>query len=89
MAPESLKHFSYSKKSDMWSFGILLIEIWTQQAPYPDYSIVDVGAKVSQGTLVPSLPTLAPSDWRDIVNRCCQNDPNERASWSQILFTEN
>lgn len=36
MATEALRHQSYSTKSDVWSFGITMIEIITRDAPYPD-----------------------------------------------------
>ena len=35
-APEVLQHGSYTIKSDVWSYGIVLIEILTKgQIPYP------------------------------------------------------
>ena len=38
MSPESLLHAKYSTKSDVWSFGVTIIEIWTQKVPYPQFS---------------------------------------------------
>ena len=35
MARESIEHKKYSQKSDVWSFGITLIEMYLRSIPYP------------------------------------------------------
>ena len=42
MSPESLLHAKYSTKSDVWSFGVTIVEIWTQDRPYPTYPMLKV-----------------------------------------------
>ena len=40
-APEVFEYARFSSKSDVWSFGILLWEIWSGGVhPYPDLSYV-------------------------------------------------
>ena len=36
MAPECITEGEYSTKSDVWAFGITMIEILTRDLPYPD-----------------------------------------------------
>ena len=41
-APELLKEHKYSFKSDIWSFGIVCIEILTRNDPFPQMKSIDV-----------------------------------------------
>lgn len=34
-APEALKHRIYSNKTDVWSYGVTLIEILIRDDPFP------------------------------------------------------
>ncbi len=36
LAPELFTKYRYSTETDVWSFGILCLEILTQEVPYPD-----------------------------------------------------
>ena len=42
MAPECIKNRTYSLKSDVWAFGITIIEILTQSIPFKDFEIMEV-----------------------------------------------
>jgi len=35
MAKESIEHRRYSQKSDVWSYGITIIEMYIRSTPYP------------------------------------------------------
>ena len=49
-APEALEQNKFSEQSDIWAFGILLYEIWTQAAlPYAGMSNERVWVKVLEG----------------------------------------
>lgn len=49
MSPEQLNHQKYSLKSDVFSFGVLLFEIFKQSPPWPTMSPVQAAALVMSG----------------------------------------
>ena len=49
MAPESLISLFFSKKTDVWSFGVILYEVFTLGGiPYSDNPEAQNGAKLSR-----------------------------------------
>lgn len=46
MGPESLTRQQYSPKSDVWSFGIVIIEMLTRDEPYPEMTPLNVAFAV-------------------------------------------
>ncbi len=42
MSPESLEQKIYSPATDVWAFGVVLIEIFTRKDPYPTMEPFDV-----------------------------------------------
>ena len=46
MSPESIIKNQYSTKSDIWSFGVTIVEIWTQKTPYPQLALLEVVSEI-------------------------------------------
>ncbi len=72
-----------TKLSDVFSFGILVVEVQTGQAPWvgrPDGSF-------GPNPGFPSLPAWTPSAFRSLVARCLKVEAKERPSFDQILET--
>jgi serine/threonine protein kinase len=42
MAPEVIRHEPYDARSDSWSYGVLLVELLTQQKPYSNLYLTPV-----------------------------------------------
>lgn len=64
MAPEVIKNSTFSKASDVWSYGVLLWELLTGETPYKgiDYLAVAYGVAVNKLTL--PIPSTCPQPWR-------------------------
>ena len=87
MAPEAISHRSFSVKSDVWAFGILLYEMVTHGAlPYPGVQNSDVAQLVKEGYRMP-CPRGCPKGLYDIMHTCWKEKPNERPTFSTIVVS--
>ena len=97
MAPESLGDFTFTVQSDVWSFGILLWEMYTFSRIRPMDLLAD-GQVVSQLRelckddneadidLLP-FPNNCPSFIYNIMRRCWMAKPRDRVSADEIYDT--
>uniref|UniRef100_A0AC34FM23 Protein kinase domain-containing protein n=1 Tax=Panagrolaimus sp. ES5 TaxID=591445 RepID=A0AC34FM23_9BILA len=84
LAPEVLRTASYSQKTDVWAYGIMCWEIFAGQEPYPGMTVAEVNGQVKQGYRM-AFPEGTPMDMSTLVVRLCwTEDPNERASMSDV-----
>ena len=83
-APECLEEHKFSEQSDVWSFGILLFELWTKAAtPYAGWRNEKVWVQVLGGYRLPS-PAKCPIDIYQIMSECWK-EPGERPGFAAIL----
>ncbi len=84
MAPESLKNRSYSKNSDVWSFGILVYEISARQEPHIAEDLLTIAPKIRDEGLTPPLPAETDPFLADLMKRCWNFNPEARPSFGDI-----
>jgi len=83
MSIESIQKQEYSTKSDVWAFGITVIEIMTSSLPYPGELPVNVASKVVSGfRLTP--PSDRPKELAEILVKCWQTEPSNRPEFTEI-----
>jgi serine/threonine protein kinase len=80
MSPERLRAKPYGRASDIWSLGLVLLEIWTGEMPWKDCDSI-----VSLVVTVEETPTrdLIPNDMenrhvQDVIMGCLQQAPERR-----------
>jgi c-src tyrosine kinase len=84
-APEALRFSKFSNKSDMWSFGILLWEIYSfGRVPYPRIPLADVVKHVEKGYRM-EAPEGCPSEVYEIMKLAWDLDPERRPSFASVL----
>ncbi|XP_063868327.1 tyrosine-protein kinase SRK3-like isoform X1 [Scylla paramamosain] len=80
-APEALLHQKYSSKSDVWSFGVMLMEILTHGAvPYPGYSNMELLEALSSGYRMPQ-PASCPPKLYELILDCWRRNPDDRPTF--------
>jgi len=84
MAPESIEKQVYSKKSDVWTFGIVVYEIVAQSEPHKDLNIVEAAIAISTSGLTPKVPENCPPLLREIMTMCWNKDPEQRPTIEKI-----
>jgi phosphate/sulfate permease len=78
MAPESLCDQSYSTKSDVWTFGVVLYEITARQEPHITESLLTVGTKIRDEGFTPLIPEDCPPLLQEIMQMCWRKNPTDR-----------
>jgi serine/threonine protein kinase len=84
MAPESLAYRNYSKKSDVWTFGIVVYEIVAQCEPHKDQDLLVVGPRIRDEGLTPTIPSNSPQKLRELMQICWKIQPEQRPSFEAI-----
>nr|XP_046155062.1 tyrosine-protein kinase Blk [Oncorhynchus gorbuscha] len=88
-APEAINFGTFSIKSDVWSFGILLTEIVTYgRIPYPGMTNPDVIRNLDRCYRMP-CPEGCPEELYDLMMTCWKERPEERPTFEHLQETLN
>ncbi|KTF88783.1 hypothetical protein cypCar_00041402 [Cyprinus carpio] len=83
-SPEALREKLFSTKSDVWSYGILLWEIYSfGRVPYPRIPLKEVVPRVEKGYKM-DAPDGCPAVVYDIMKQCWTLDPVARPSFKEL-----
>ncbi len=84
-APEALDEGKFSAASDVWSFGVLMYEIWTRgDTPYKDIQNVSmVHVMVTNGYRLP-CPDDCPTEVHALMLECWHTNPHDRPTFPHL-----
>ncbi|XP_012539540.1 mitogen-activated protein kinase kinase kinase 11 isoform X2 [Monomorium pharaonis] len=86
MAPEVIKKSTFSKASDVWSYGVLLWELLTGETPYKGIDALAVAYGVAVNKLTLPIPSTCPQPWRVLMEACWASDSHARPGFTDILI---
>ncbi|XP_059350091.1 vascular endothelial growth factor receptor 1-like [Daphnia carinata] len=87
MAIESLTDQLFSSQSDVWSYGIVLWEIFALgKIPYPGMNGLILVKNIQEGLRM-EKPDYAPNFFGEMMKNCWNKEPNERPTFQQLANT--
>ncbi|XP_051931066.1 vascular endothelial growth factor receptor kdr-like [Hippocampus zosterae] len=86
MAPEAIFDKIYTTQSDVWSFGVLMWEIFSLGAsPYPGVQIdEEFCCRLKEGTRM-RAPEYSSSEIYQTMLECWQGEPQERPTFTELV----
>lgn len=84
MAPEAVFNDEFSEKSDVWSYGVLVWEVYTLgQTPFDDRPDEEV-LKCIKEDLRLSKPDNCPDTMANVMKKCWDSNLEDRPSFEKL-----
>jgi serine/threonine protein kinase len=84
-APEVLRNERYDHKIDIFSFGVVIWELFARQDPYPNMPPFQIVFAVGNQHARPQINPHWPAAWVKLITDCWDEDPDARPSFDDIL----
>ncbi|KAJ1260032.1 hypothetical protein BS78_10G201000 [Paspalum vaginatum] len=85
MAPEMTKEKPYTRKVDVYSFGIVLWELTTCLLPFQGMTPVQAAYAACEKNLRPPLSSSCPPVLNNLIKKCWSANPARRPEFSYIV----
>ncbi|XP_062254015.1 mitogen-activated protein kinase kinase kinase 9 [Platichthys flesus] len=85
MAPEVIRSSTFSKGSDVWSYGVLLWELLTGEVPFRGIDGLAVAYGVAMNKLALPIPSTCPEPFARLMEDCWSSDSHCRPQFTSVL----
>ncbi len=84
VAPEILCNQKYSKRSDIWAFGMVLLELFIHKTPFGDELKRKTLSNIKKRNL-PPIPKSVPKVFTQLIEKCREDEPGNRLPIKEII----
>eukprot|EP01133_Synstelium_polycarpum_P005660 gene5660-6535_t len=86
MAPEVLQGKLFNEKADVYSFGLVLWQIYTRQELFPEFdNFYKFVTAICDKQVRPPIPEDCPKELKHLIQKCWDPSPDVRPGFSQIV----
>jgi len=85
MAPEVTKHMKYSTSADVYSFAVLVNEIFCEERPFESLLPIQAAVAVVKRGERPSQKKIKDEGLKKLIQSCWHDDPQRRPKWDDII----
>lgn len=91
MAPEMIRHEPYNEKVDIYSFGVVMWEMFSCEIPFAGMTPIQAAFAVADKHLRPKAESdyarqvRIPTAWRALIERCWHKDSHQRPRFNEVL----
>jgi hypothetical protein len=85
IAPEVLLTGAMNYTVDMYSFGVLLFEMWEGRRPFAHLTNLEYLVALKSGLLDTFDFEQTPSDWKLLIQTCAHANPDERPGFFELF----
>jgi serine/threonine protein kinase len=85
MAPEQFKQEPLSEKTEVFSFGVILWELWTRAEPWKGVSMTSIEAHILVGDRLQIPVGEIPAPIARLVKKCWLEEPTDRPDMGEIV----
>ncbi|CAD5234978.1 unnamed protein product [Bursaphelenchus xylophilus] len=88
LAPEVFRVYEFTAKTDVWSYGIMMWEVYSrcQTDPYPNMQNAEVKKMILEDDKRMDIPPETPPESAEIMKECWATAPEQRPTFRAIVL---
>ena len=86
ISPETYSKHIYNEKSDVYSYSLIIYELFSKHRAYEEYDNVEyLSRDINEEHKRPTIDENIPKCYKELIERCWSENPKDRPTFSSIL----